>query len=111
MKFPSIAEVSKVLRGINADLDRPELPGDWIDVRLQVLPSGAWGVRCGSSDYDQDHRGYWGVSSVPGGRCRFNSRRTARYLIDQAKDQHAEDARLDALAASYPKPPPPPGES
>lgn len=33
------------------------------DVRLQVH-NGRWSLHTGSSDYDQDHRGYWGASSV-----------------------------------------------
>lgn len=91
MRFPSIESVAKELRGINANVE-----GE-CDVRLQVYPDGQWIVRYGLSDYDQDHRGYWGASSVPGcgGRdCqprRFNARDVARDLIEQAKDQRAWD--------------------
>lgn len=35
------------------------------DVRLQVTPDG-WRLWWGLSDYDLDHRGFWGASSVPG---------------------------------------------
>jgi len=43
----------------------------------------------GDSSYDQDHSGFWGAGSVPGGKRRFNSTRLAEELIDQAREQHA----------------------
>lgn len=82
MKFPSIKHVAAELRAINADAE-----GD-CDVRLQVYEDGAWAIRVGSSDYDLDHRGYWGASSVPG--KRFNATDTARDLIEQAREAHAQ---------------------
>lgn len=82
MRFPKIDDVAAELRNINKQ--------DTDDVRLQVYPDGDWAVRWGSSDYDQDHRGYWGASSVPGGNRRFDSKDVARELIDRAKDQHAQ---------------------
>jgi hypothetical protein len=89
MRFPSIAAVAAELRGINANVE-----GE-CDVRLQVWPDGEWIVRSGDSSYDQDHRGFWGASSVPGvnrGRAsRFDSRSVARDLIEQARDQHASE--------------------
>lgn len=88
MRFPTIKQVARELRDINA----------WVegscDVRLQVYPDGSWAIRSGLSDYDQDHRGFWGASSVPGcenGRKhRFNSVDLARDLLEQAQDQYAE---------------------
>lgn len=90
MRFPSINEVAAELRAINKNTD-PEPDGDdgGVDVRLQVYPDGQWAVRWGSSDYDQDHRGYWGSSSVPGGNRRFDSKDIARDLIDQAREHKA----------------------
>ena len=89
MRFPSIAAVAARLRDISMNVE-----GE-CDVRLQVYPDGEWAVRWGDSQYDQDHRGYWGASSVPGvvrGTVkRFNSRDVARDLIDQAKDARAMD--------------------
>lgn len=86
MRFPSVSAVAKVLRTINA---RVESCDDGCDVRLQVYPDGSWAVRWGLSDYDDDHRGYWGASSVPGGGRRFDSRGVARDVIGQAQDHHA----------------------
>lgn len=89
-KFPSIESVATELRGINANVE-----GE-CDVRLQVWPDGEWAVRWGPSDYDQDHRGYWGASSVPGVNrkgqvSRFDSRAVARDLIEQAKEQFGQE--------------------
>ena len=59
------------------------------DVRLQVYAGGGgWDLHSGDSSYDQDHRGYWGSSSVTG--HRFNSTDTARDLIEQCKEMHAQ---------------------
>lgn len=91
-RWPSIEEVARELRGINKAYDSAGRPGDEddsIDVRLQVYEDGAWAVRWGLSDYDQDHRGYWGASSVPGSNRRFDSKATARDLIAQAQEQEA----------------------
>lgn len=89
--FPSIAHVAAELRAVNKNtFDRPRgrrgEAEDSIDVRLQVYPDGDWSVRWGPSDYDQDHRGFWGASSVPGNNRRFRADDVARQLIDQAKD-------------------------
>lgn len=83
MKFPSIAHVADVLRAVNETVE------GICDVRLQVYPNGLWAVRTGLPDYDQDLRGYWGASYVPGDRRRFNSRDVARDLIEQAREMHA----------------------
>lgn len=100
MRFPKIDEVAAELRAINKQESAPDGDDGGIDVRLQVYPDGNWAVRWGSSDYDQDHRGYWGASSVPGDNRRFDSKATARDLIDQAKDHRAQgddddDGELD----------------
>jgi hypothetical protein len=81
-RFPSIKDVAHDLRLINAEVE-----GE-CDVRLQVYPDGSWAVRWGLSDYDTDHHGYWGASSVPGNGRRFSSADTARELLGQAKDDY-----------------------
>jgi hypothetical protein len=90
MRFPSIKSVAAELRGINKEAGAGHDYDEYssVDVRLQVYEDGAWAVRWGSSDYDQDHRGYWGASSVPGNNRRFHSEDVARDLIDQAKDSY-----------------------
>lgn len=83
-KFPSIANVASALRAVNNWAD------DECDVRLQVGENGEWAVRFGDAQYDHDHRGFWGASSVPGGRKRFHSTDVARDLLDQARDHAAQ---------------------
>lgn len=88
LKFPSIADVARELRGINANVE-----GD-CDVRLQVWDDGQWRVHYGDSSYDQDHRGFWGSSSVPGVNAkgqvqRFDARAVAKDLIEQAREDFA----------------------
>lgn len=97
MKFPSIKDVAAELRAINEEefeidpIEEKYGEGqDSIDVRLQVLPNGHWQVNWGDPQYDTDHRGYWGASSVPGNGRRFNAREVAEDLIEEAKDQAAQ---------------------
>lgn len=87
-RFPCIQNVAHDLREISQNVD-----GE-CDVRLQVYPGKeGWVIRVGDSQYDHDHTGFWGASSVPGvnkGRpTRFNSTDVTRDLIEQAKDMYA----------------------
>lgn len=86
MKFPRIDDVAAELRKINANIEGET------DVRLQVYDNGHWAIRTGSSDYDQDHRGYWGASLLPGvvrgEMVRFSSIRTAKELLAQVKEHY-----------------------
>ncbi len=90
MRFPSIKDVAAALRDINANVE------DECDVRLCVWDDGQWCVRWGLVDYDQSHSNYCGASCVPGvinGRTtRFQSRIIAKDLLEQCRDQYAEDA-------------------
>lgn len=101
LRFPSIRSVAHCLTSIGKDCRgygfAPDLGEDtWFcDVRLHVWPDGSWAVHSGDSQYDQDHRGFWGASSIPGTR-RFNARDVARELIDQAKEHHALE-RVEGL--------------
>jgi len=92
MKFPSIADVARVLRDLNANV---ECDSEGCDVRLQVYPDGAWAIRWGLSDYDQDHHGYWGASGIPGNGEDFDATGIARELIEECREDHAQDE--DAL--------------
>lgn len=79
-RAPSIAAVASELKGYKVwlDVENPEA-----DIRLQVTDGGCWAVHFGDSSYDQDHRGYWGASSID---RRTNCRELARELIDQCAD-------------------------
>ena len=63
------------------------------DIRLQVLENGKWALHSGPSDYDQDHRGYWGASCLS--YDRQNLADLARDMIDQVAEQLAEREALE----------------
>jgi len=104
MKFPAIKDVARDLKNIAREISKYGLPEDeegGCDVRLQVLPNGGWSVHSGDAQYDQDHQGYWGASSIPYDG-HFNATEVAKDLIDQVKDAAAEDEsdkvpNLDAM--------------
>ncbi len=92
MKMPSIKAVAKWLADIKRDIVYSgEVDANGCDVRLQVREHEeggmAWAVHFGSSDYDQDHRGFWGASSLD---RRSNCRAVARDLIEQAAEHAAQ---------------------
>lgn len=84
--FPSIkaltAELLDVKRGLSAD-------DDYLDVRLQVMPGEGWSLHTGDSQYDTDHRGFWGASSLD---AHSACRSVAVELIDEARDHAAQCA-------------------
>lgn len=80
MNTPTIAEVTNALLAVNTVVDAE------CDVRLQVYDNGKWALRYGLSDYDQDHRGYWGASCVPGKGEPFNAQAIAADLIAQVNE-------------------------
>lgn len=86
VKFPTLRAVTTALLGVRAEArqDREEE----YDVRLQVTERG-WQVHVGSSDYDLDHHGVWGASTVgqldPVGELR----ETARSLLEQCREAYA----------------------
>lgn len=97
--WPTVDEILEVLSEIPGDIDvdeehDPEQCGDPSrDVRLQVYPGphGDWHIREGDSSYDQDHRGFWGASSVSSGDSDETLREIAADLLDQAQDSHAQE--------------------
>lgn len=86
MKWPSIKAVASRLRGAKYYCDKQYNDGG-VDVRLQVLEDGRWTVHVGDSQYDQDHRGYWGSGYV---EKRTNCHDLAIDLLDQCRDHHAQ---------------------
>jgi hypothetical protein len=69
---------------------------DSIDVRLRVH-NEQWELLHGSSDYDQDHRGYWGASCIDG-QCDLEA--VAISLVEQVQDDAAESGAWDENAES-----------
>ena len=90
--WPKLAEIVAELKWANKQVEASKVnpSEDWTEVRLQVMDDGEWILHIGLSDYDQDHRGYWGASHVPGGGRRFNATAVARDLLEQAKEHHAQ---------------------
>lgn len=91
IKVPSIVDVSKVLVNLKRLIDwdevncREDEDERLVDVRLNVQDDG-WSLLYGPSDYDQDHRGFWGVSCISSS-CNCVS--IARELIWQVKEHIA----------------------
>lgn len=87
MDFPSVNDVRNAVFDVSKELGR----GQECDVRLQVYPDGQWAVRWGLSDYDQDHRGYWGAGSVASRTSLSECNEIAHDLISQAQDDAAQN--------------------
>lgn len=101
--FPTVDDVARCLNDQALALlwDDPVViecePGNdpEIDIRLQVWEGGSWTVHTGASDYDQDHSGFWGASSVAASFTPALLRETARDLINQAIDDAAMNDELE----------------
>lgn len=92
-RFPPINAVAAELRRQAKNVEWSDSLGDedFCDVRLQIYhhPENPrvmtwWKVHTGPSDYDTDHRGFWGAGCIP--RGPFNSRALAANLIDQTRE-------------------------
>lgn len=88
--WPDVEEIARELRSIR---DRIEI-SDECDVRLQVYEDGDCAVRWGPSDHDQDHRGWWGASSIHGRLTRDESVEIAEDLLEQAQEHHAQEEEV-----------------
>jgi hypothetical protein len=60
-------------------------------VRLQIH-EGTWAVHTGDASYDQDHRGFWGASSVEAHCDEETLDEIVMDLIDQALESAAQAA-------------------
>jgi len=80
-----IAHIVSVLMDIQDMLDE-EI--EETDVRLRWF-DGGWNVYHGDSSYDQDHRGFWGASSVRYDDSYEDLESLARELIDQVVEHAA----------------------
>lgn len=93
MRWPSKKAVYQDLLGIR-DEARTYAPGeledDGIEVRLQVLPSGEWGINTGDPQYDTDHRGFWGSGFVGRKDSAATLKALAEDLIGEAQDDEAQ---------------------
>ena len=86
LAFPTPQEIQDELIGIRDSLEGT----DEIDVRLQVEDNGTWTVHSGDPQYDTDHKGFWGASTVDPTDTDDELFDRADDLINQAKDAAAE---------------------
>lgn len=84
---PVPADLIDELRSINAETF-DDADDEGIAVRLQLV-GGGWTIWWGDPQYDTDHRGFWGDSTVPGNGKKFNPLEVAEELIDRALDHAA----------------------
>lgn len=77
MKMPSIKSVQRNLQQFKNEMEA----GNDCEVRLQVLDEsdGVWELHYGDPQYDQDHRGFWGVGNID---KSTNCRELAKQLIE-----------------------------
>jgi hypothetical protein len=64
--------------------------GEGCDIRLQIWSDGSWAMHTRPSDYDLDHRGYWGASWLVPKPTEDDLVSLADALIDQALDHMAQ---------------------
>lgn len=103
MKFPKISDVARDLKEIAREVKGYNLvEEDSVDVRLQVEENGDWRLWSGDSQYDTDHRGHWGASSIPSDGSSFNASEVAKDLISEAKDSY-DSSRPARKARSRPQ--------
>lgn len=81
--WPTAQEIADDLKHIAADLADDE---EGTDVRLQVRDGGDWQLNVGMSDYDTDHHGFWGSSTIS---RDSDFAAVAADLLDQAEEDHA----------------------
>ena len=67
------------------DLTEPGEDFCGTDFRLQVR-DGSWVTHEGDSQYDQDHRGFWGYASVPRAVSKKEAREIAIQLLEESSD-------------------------
>lgn len=81
LTLPDVAVVAESLRELDAEFGTDAEP---LEVRLHVLPTGSWSVCWGASDYDTDHRGFWGAASI---ELESKFKQVAQDLVDQVAEQ------------------------
>ena len=83
------AEISETLRALRAWRIANKI--DETDVRLQLHNDGTISIHYGDAQYDTDHSGYWGASTLSQSDSTADLEYMARDLVNQAIDSAAED--------------------
>lgn len=73
-------------------IDPDDEEGQSMDVRLQIHEDGMWSIHVGDPSYDQDHRGFWGSTSVPWLESddSYSPEEVADELISECEDHAAQ---------------------
>lgn len=97
MDMPEIENVANYLRELQrhwtvepivmSEDENEEQEGVELEVRLQVRESGSYALHTGDSQYDTDHRGYWGSGFLTSGT---DCEELARELIEEAAEHAAQ---------------------
>ena len=85
-------DIASVIRDIRDNLDFDEETEEeerYCDIRLQFWPDGDWAVHSGDSSYDQDHRGFWGCSSVSEDTSDVDIKNIVSNLTEQVMEDRA----------------------
>jgi hypothetical protein len=85
-RFPRICDVVHDLKAVRDSMESKQTD---LDIRLQVYPTSSWAIRVGASDFDQDHFGYWGASSIDQKMSVKTLTSIARDILDQAKEAYS----------------------
>lgn len=86
--YPSIRELARAIRHARewaAVACTEEETEGYIDIRLQVVEGEGWELHTGDAQYDTDHRGSWGATTI-NPWARENTYEIARDLINQARE-------------------------
>lgn len=86
---PSVNELVEDLKQITTNVEHFR-EGGTVDVRLQVKEDGSWRTWVGLSDYDTDHHGFWGASTLTVGDVSEELRWIAGDLIEQAGEHFSQ---------------------
>lgn len=82
--------LTRQLHSISANVEKSDNPDDeYLDVRLRYF-QGEFYVYCGSSDYDCDHRGFWGAGMVGRKDTLKTCRELAYDLLEQVLEHYAQ---------------------
>jgi hypothetical protein len=73
----------------DCDCDDEDCECQSVDVRLQVH-DGTWAIHAGDASYDQDHRGFWGASSVSANTDGDDLTSILEDLVDQALEHASQ---------------------
>ena len=91
-------EIVFYLERVSADFEECDDDDEsYLDIRLQISESdygsdygSEWSIHTGSSDYDQDHRGFWGCSSISGEESTEDIIEIVEDIVEQAEEEYEQ---------------------